>query len=492
MKPYLLFFLASISTLCYAQRYSASKINLVENGLTGEVITFDTSSIKGMNIYERMKHYRVNGISVAIIDSGKLVWTKMYGVADAVSKDSVTTETLFQTASIGKVITALAALHLVKEGRLSLDEDVNQKLTSWKVPESKFTKKEKVTLRRLLHHSAGFTDGYGFAGYSPGDSLPSLLQILKAQPPANNRKALVVNYIPGTQVLYSGGGYLIIQQLIEDLTGTTFANYVEREIFQKLDLKHSRYNLYPDKTDELKIARGHYDDGRIDTGKKYNVYPEQAAAGFWSTSSDIARILIQMQEEYGGRSEKILSRELMRTMLSTQLEFSDRGLGVVLKGAQIAEGFWHSGQNAGYNSLLYASTQTGQGAVIMLNSDGGIELAQEITRGIANAYRWPIMQTRVVEEENPDSLQQHTGSYKSKEGLVFIVGQNQGKLFIQFKEARQASAGQPLQLYHTKQGGYIIREAPDLFYFNFTTVSGKKLIVFHKYGGVQMILEKQD
>ena len=143
---------------------------------------------------------------------------------------------------------------------------------------------------------------------------------------------------------------------MEDLTGTSFAEYVEREIFQKLGLKRSTYNLYPDKRDSFKIARGHYDNGKIDSSKKYHVYPKQAAAGFWSTPSDLVRILIEMQQEYKWLSEKTLNRELMQVMLSGQLAFSDRGLGVVLKGAKGVDGFWYSGQNAGYNSLLYATT----------------------------------------------------------------------------------------------------------------------------------------
>src|SRR5215203_1576126 len=208
-----------------------------------------------MNIVDRMKYYKVNGVSVAVIENGEIQWIKAYGVSDATTGEKVTTESLFQIASIGKVITALAALKLVKDGEIMLDEDVNNKLTSWKVADNKFTIKEKVTLRRLLCHSAGFTDGYGFAGYSVTDSIPSLINIIKAQPPANNTKPLIVNYIPGTLYKYSGGGYLIIQQLIEDITGTPFAEYVAKEIFNKLSLRSSTYNYYPDKNG-FKIARG--------------------------------------------------------------------------------------------------------------------------------------------------------------------------------------------------------------------------------------------
>ena len=488
MKSFFLIFLVSISSFCYSQEYLVSKISSVENGLTEDVITSASSSIKKMNINERMKHYHVNGLSIAVVDSGRLQWAKAYGITDAVSREAVTTETLFQTASIGKMITALAALHLVKEGKISLDEDVNQKLTSWKVPESKYTKKEKVTLRRLLNHSGGFTDYYGFAGYRPNDSVPSLLQVLQAQPPANNSKALVVKYVPGKETHYSGGGYLIIQQLIEDITGTSFPEYVEREIFQKLDLKSSTYYFHPDQVDVYRVARGHYDDGRIDSSRKYNIYPEQAAAGFWSTPSDLARIMVEIQEEYNGRSEKILNRELTQAMISNQLESSHRGLGVVLMGAKDVSGFWHSGQNTGYNSLLYATIKSGQGVVIMLNSDGGIELAQEIARSIANEYKWPFMQTRSSKADDLDSLKAHVGRYRSKEGLVIKVGQNKDGLIIQYKDPGHLKFSPSTQLYHLEGGGFIIKEVPDLLHFEFASVAGKKAMILHKNAGVKMVL----
>lgn len=235
--------------LLYNQSHDPIKkrINQVEHGLTNEVLSFPGHGVKTMNIMNRMQHHKVNGLSVAVINNGAIEWAKSYGVADASQPDSVTTETLFQTASVGKVITALAALHLVKEGKIGLDENVNQKLTSWKVPENEFTTKEKVTLRRLLSHSAGFTDDYGFGGYKPGEALPSVTQILNLQSPANNKKAMVVSAVPGSVMRYSGGSYVIIQQLIENLTGQTFQAYVEKEIFQKLGLQHSTYNYYPDK-----------------------------------------------------------------------------------------------------------------------------------------------------------------------------------------------------------------------------------------------------
>src|SRR5215204_5593499 len=195
MKYSLIIIVFSLYSSAYCQTNIEGKINRIENGLTQEFISYDTASINRMNIVDRMKHYKVNGVSIAVIENGEIQWTKAYGVSDASTGEKVSTESLFQIASIGKVITALAALKLVKDGKISLDEDVNTRLTSLKIVENKFTIKEKVTLRRLLCHSAGFTDDYGFSGYSVSDSIPTLIDIIKAQPLAKNTKALIVNYV---------------------------------------------------------------------------------------------------------------------------------------------------------------------------------------------------------------------------------------------------------------------------------------------------------
>ncbi len=491
MKYYLLIPLLGLYSSAFSQNNYESEISHIENGLTGEIISFDTDAVNKMNILDRMKYYKVNGVSIAVIENGEIQWTKAYGAADAGTGEKTTTESLFQIASMGKVITALAALTLVKNGKISLDENVNNKLTSWKIAENKFTAKEKVTLRRLLCHSGGFTDDYGFAGYSATDSIPSLINIIKAQPPANNTKALTVNYVPGTLMRYSGGGYLIIQQLIEDITGMPFANYVKQEVFTKLNLKHSTYNYYPD-SNGFKIARGHDENGNTVPKEKYHVYPESAAAGFWSTPGDIAGILIEMQKEYNGSAGIILNQSLLNVMMTPQFEVNDRGLGVVLKGAGYVNGFWHAGQNAGYNSLLCATTKTGQGAVVMLNSDGDIELAVEIMRSIANENKWPFMQTRLVKKESGDTLTERMGTYKSKEELVFKISRKEGDLILQYKEPQQKKFSAPFNLYATEQGHYIIKEEPDTLEYNFSTDNGIKTIIFSKYGGTKMLMRKID
>ena len=185
------------------------------------------------------------------------------GIADNSKNNPLTNDVLFQCASIGKMITAVAALQLVKENKISLDEDVNNKLVSWKVEKNEFTVKEKVTLRRLLSHAAGFFDDYGFEGY-PDEQVPTVTQILKNESPSNSKKKLKVAAVPGTVERYSGGDFLIIHQLIEDITGQLFNEYIDNNIFSRLGMINTTYDFKPDVHFKKKIARGHYENGKVD------------------------------------------------------------------------------------------------------------------------------------------------------------------------------------------------------------------------------------
>src|SRR6476660_2964002 len=176
----------------------------------------------------QMTQRHIRGLSLAIIKDGKIVVARGYGMVDDVSKKPVTTSTLFQAGSISKPVSALGTLHLVEAGTLSLDEDVNAKLTSWKVPENRFTATEKVTLRRLLSHSAGMTV-HGFPGYDRADRLPTLVQVLDGAPPANT-PAIRVDTTPGAIWRYSGGGFTVMQQMMIDVTGQPFPRYMQQTV----------------------------------------------------------------------------------------------------------------------------------------------------------------------------------------------------------------------------------------------------------------------
>jgi CubicO group peptidase (beta-lactamase class C family) len=209
----------------------SARIQAVENGLKPAMYA-KGEPIAAMNILDRMKHYNVPGVSVAVIDNGKIEWAKGYGVKETGRNDPVTPETLFQAASISKPVTALGVLRLVDKGILDLDSPVNDKLVSWKVPENEFSEKEKVTLRRLLTHSAGLTVS-GFPGYATSEQIPTPVQVLNGEKPANT-PPVRIDMIPGSQWRYSGGGFVVTQLLVADVSGRPFQEYLKTTVLDPL------------------------------------------------------------------------------------------------------------------------------------------------------------------------------------------------------------------------------------------------------------------
>jgi CubicO group peptidase (beta-lactamase class C family) len=252
----------------------------------------------------RMEALHVPGVSVAVIHGGKLEWARGFGVTK-IGGPPVTAETLFQAASISKPVTTLAVLRLVQSGKVDLDTDVNYYLKSWKVPANEFTQEAKVTLRELLTHSAGITV-HGFRGYAAGEAIPSLAQVLDGEPPANN-VAIRVDMTPGKTWRYSGGGFVIVQQVLTDVTGIPFPRLMHDLILGPLEMGHSTY-LQPLPPELLARAATPYrGDGTAVPGGPH-VYPELAPAGLWTTPSDLARFVIGIQQALSGKSRRVLSR----------------------------------------------------------------------------------------------------------------------------------------------------------------------------------------
>jgi CubicO group peptidase (beta-lactamase class C family) len=202
-------------------------------------IVFKGEAGKPAGIAARMRHHKVPGLSLAVIEDGRVQWARGYGVTAAEGKVAVTPKTLFQAGAVSKPVAAMAALLLVQEGRLDLDADVNTRLVAWKVPENQFTATQKVTLRRLLSHTAGVTVD-GFPGYPAGQPVPTLAQVLDGTGPART-PAIGVDRVPGSAFRQSGGGYVIVQQLLTDVTGEAFPRLMERTVLSRLEMSGSTY-----------------------------------------------------------------------------------------------------------------------------------------------------------------------------------------------------------------------------------------------------------
>lgn len=332
----------------------------------------------------RMRAQHVPGVSIAIIDGYRIVWAHGYGFVEAGSSQPVTPETRFQAASISKPVAAMAALKLVEEGKLSLDEDVNGKLKSWKIPENEFTREEKVTLRRLLSHSAGLTV-HGFPGYDVDDKLPTIPQVLDGLKQANTAPVRV-DIKPGSKSRYSGGGITVMQLLMMDVTARQFPALMQALVLSRIGMTHSTYQQPPPEDWKASAATGHGENGEKIHGG-WHVYPEMAAAGLWTTPSDLAKFAIELQLSKDVKANHVLSREMTHQMLTRQI--SDVGLGIMLNGK---ERFSHAGSNEGFKCLLAATMTTGQGIVIMTNGDQGWRLADEIRDAVAEEYHWPTME----------------------------------------------------------------------------------------------------
>ena len=189
-------------------------ITRVEHGLLTPVVIAGEPP-HSTTLQSRMQHYHISAVSIAFFDASGIRWARAYGAA---------TDTLFQAGSVSKSVSAVGIMRLVQEGRLNLDENVNNVLRCWKVPDTPLTAKQPVTLRELLSHTAG-TTVHGFWGYERGKTLPTIDQVLDGSPPANSAP-IRVDLQPGAQYSYSGGGYLIAEKLLLDTVHQPFAAYM--------------------------------------------------------------------------------------------------------------------------------------------------------------------------------------------------------------------------------------------------------------------------
>jgi CubicO group peptidase (beta-lactamase class C family) len=374
-----------------------------------------------MSLAERMAHYTVPGVSVAVLHDGKLEWARGYGKRDVASGLPVTPETLFQAASLSKGVAAAVAMKLVEQGKLSLDEDVNAKLRSWKVPESEFTKTEKVTLRRLLSHNAGL-NVHGFPGYAQGAAVPTLVQLLDGKPPANT-DAVRPDKAPGSGFRYSGGGYEVMQLLLEDVTNRHFEDLARELLLDPLGMARSAYEQPLGEERARNAASGYRGDGQAIAGR-WHTYPEKTAAGLWTTPSELARFVMEIQ-----KPGKALRGDTVKAMLTKSA--GNYGFGMGVRETAGRASFSHGGANEGYRCQYFAYRDSGDGAIVMTNSDNGSELASELLRAIAVEYGWVdhLPKERAVVQVDPAVLASYVGDYEFPGGPVVHIRLTNGKLF---------------------------------------------------------------
>lgn len=379
-----------------------------ENNLR-RAITVEGHEQDRFKLADRMAHYGVPGLGVAIVDHCRIVDARGFGRA-AQDGSPVTTQTLFQAASMSKPLAAVAALRLVEQGKLQLDTDVRPLLQDWTPPRDPKTGNDPITLRELLSHTAG-TNVEGFGGYVPGTRLPTVMQILRGHAPANN-DPVRVEIRPGSTFNYSGGGYVIVQALMSTASNQSFAALMRRLVLDPIGMRSSTYAQPLDSKHATHAAEGAGPDG-TPMPMKWHVYPELAPAGLWTTPTDYARFMIALARAVREEDHRLLSPTSVRQLMRRGA--GNWGLGVDLGPNKAPRQFGHTGANAGYQSAFIMYPDTCQGAVVMTNSDEGNWLMSEVMDAIGAAYGWPGQEAPRVQAAVPVTvgiIEQFAGTYR--------------------------------------------------------------------------------
>ncbi|SVA34257.1 uncharacterized protein METZ01_LOCUS87111 [marine metagenome] len=343
-------------------------------------------------VTELMEEFGVPGVSIAVIKDFKIHWVKAYGVADVETGQLVDIETMFQAASISKPVAAMGVLRAVQDGLFKLDDDINDILDSWTLDGKEFTQDQPVTPRALTSHTSGLGDGFGFPGYDPEQPLPTILQILEGHELSNVGRVFMERE-PMTFFEYSGGGVTVMELALSNVRRRPFVDVMQEGVLAPIGMTRSSYAQPISPEHNKNAARAHDNNGES-RGPKWHVYPEHAAAGLWTTPTDLARLIIEVQRSARGESNRVLSQSMIQEMLNPV------GVGPFAVGftmSKIGEGWYfsHGGSNWGFRALMLAHKVKGYGLVVMTNADQGSTVINEISRRIQYTYNWDSVASAV-------------------------------------------------------------------------------------------------
>jgi CubicO group peptidase (beta-lactamase class C family) len=433
-----------------------AKIAQVEQNLASWIQTGDNDR---WNIVERMMKYNVKGVSIAVIHNYKIEWAKGYGFSDVEERREVSERTQFQAASISKSINSLGILKLVQEKKIDLDADINNYLVSWKFPYDEKSGNRIISVRDILSHTAGLSVS-GFPGYRKNDSLPSVIQILDGMPPSNTSpvRSLIE---PGQKFVYSGGGITISQLIAMDITHKPYDVYMKDAVLSPLKMNNSSFRQPPQASSESLLATGYKVDGAEVSGK-YHIYPEQAAAGLWTNPTDLCKYIIETQLSYNGKSAKVLSPEMTRLRLKTVIDDAALGTFVNSRVTGSYKYFNHNGGNEGFCCTAIGCLNSGDGVVIMTNTDYNNNfILEEIANSVATVYKWKdyyLPQKLDVISPGSNIIEKYEGSYYL-DGRKFLFVIKDGELLANL------FADQYWKVYFTSDTEFYFRETKGKFHF---------------------------
>lgn len=355
---------SSIRRFIFIIWFIPSALIYSENFLTSDMYNFK----------ERMDFFNVPAVSVSVVDGAKPSWSEHFG-------QGVTDQTLFQAGTMSKVFTSIAVLKLVQQGLVDLDTDVNSYLKDWKLGKEIYMKQTKITLRHLLTHTAGI-HSTGLKGYNREEQVPGLTDILNGK---GNSPMVSVHYFPGLKFRYSWGGFLVVQKVIEDVTGQSFAGYMSENILEPIGMMNSTYTLTEDMLEKAIPGHDLYGD---EVYGGWRNYPELAAAGLWTTAEDVAKFCLEISRILTEDYEGIISKETAEIMLDEYRNGWGLGVSVKFKGDLLI--FRHSGKSTGFTSYFVSRPHKGEAISIMTNGDNAWKLIMEIMHSIDNYIDWGL------------------------------------------------------------------------------------------------------
>lgn len=420
----------------------------VENNLFGRVIL----NGKADNILDRMAYYKVKGLSIAVVKNYKVVWAKGYGWANENKKIPVTTKTLFKPGSISKSINAVGVLKLAQDNKLDIYKDINDFLKSWKFPYDSLSNGKKITTANLLSHTAGLSVYGGFPGYEAKSKIPTIPQILDGVAPANT-PAVRSLFEPGLQFQYSGGGTIISQLIITDLTKQPYEKFMFDKVLKPMGMINSFYSASPPLKNELnKYAMGYTRDGdKVEA--TFHIYPEQAPMGLWTTPTDLSKYVIETQLAYQGKSSKVLNQQMAGMQLTPFIDHSAT-MGAFIGDRNGEKYFFHDAGNEGYRGLYYGSIEGGNGVVVFVNSDDG-NIILELLNSVASVYNWKgFDQPKNINTITVPEIitQKYLGVYLYEGKLAEVTKENNELVYW--------ADNQTCRMYFTSQSDFINMEFP--------------------------------
>lgn len=430
------------------QNITENKLKKIEENLQPPVQLIDSTVT--FNLTDQLAKYKIRGVSISIINNYEVVYSKSVGIIDIKNKREVNNNTYFQFGSISKPVTALAILKLVDMGVLDLNEDVNTYLEDWNL-KTDF----KITIRQLLSHTGGINVS-GFSGYEQSEKRPdTIVDVLEGN---FKNPRISSNTIPGVTWNYSGGGYAILEKVIEDVTEKRFDQFIQDEIFSPLHMNSSSF-LYP--KDSVNVASGHYNDGSLVSGK-WNLYPISSAAGLWSTTRDISQLCMSFQSSLIGKKgiiSKGLAQEVLRPIIDNW------GLGFEIVSSNSVKWIQHGGNTKGYTSRMICSEE-GKGIIISLNSDVEERLLPQIIRGVSKVLAWEAFDPIVIEPYlvNEKILNAYAGDYRYEKE---ITGIGEYKTYVIYKNGNlwMSNPTRDLRFIPATSDSFIIYETGDRIKF---------------------------